>query len=108
MRRNSTDDRSPEVAVTVRVTGPGTVVVGWTAPALRPAERECARVLLHGPDGAAPRYLGLVDSGDPTEIDLPDQLGPGECQVGVEVYSSGSWGGGRLTATGRSAHFRLP
>lgn len=106
--RDHLPDRPVALPVSaVYATGSRAVEVSWRPPAPTSAFAH-ARIFLVGP-GPARTYLAVVDAGEHALIQIPDSIesGVGGCAVEVETYSSGSWGGGRLTGHGRSETFHL-
>lgn len=105
--------RLPEQPVSLPVSvvcaaGSRAIEVSWRSPA-RTSAFAHFRIFLSAPDGSR-TYLAVVDAGDHAVIEVPDSVGDAYldgCTVEVETYSSGSWGGGRLTGVGRSEPFQL-
>ena len=61
-----------------------------------------ARVFLAAA-GCAPEFLGVIAPSATLTVDI----GPGTYTAIAESYSSGSWGGGRLSGIGRSDEFTV-
>lgn len=80
----------------------GRLSVTWAAPAVDAAAFAHARIFLAGPDGE-PDFLGVIAPG----ATLAADIGPGTYTAIAESYSSGSWGGGRLSGYGRSPEFTV-
>lgn len=89
--------------LTVHVSaGAGRLSVTWSAPTADAATYAHARIFLARP-GGAPEFLGVIAPAATLTVDA----GPGTYTAIAESYSSGSWGGGRLSGVGRSAEFTI-
>ncbi len=90
-------------ALTVRtVVDSGRLSVTWAAPVADAGEYAHARVFLAAA-GYAPEFLGVIAPSATLTVDI----GPGTYTAIAESYSSGSWGGGRLSGIGRSDEFTV-
>ncbi|MBD0021883.1 hypothetical protein GII33_20460 [Gordonia pseudamarae] len=90
-------------ALTVRVAvDSGVLSVTWAAPVDDAATYAHARIFLTGVDGERD-FLGVIAPGATLTVDTV----AGTYTATAESYSSGSWGGGRLSGLGRSAEFTV-
>ena len=80
----------------------GRLSVTWAAPTADAAAYAHARIFLAGPAGE-PDLLGVIAPGATLTTDIT----PGTYTAIAESYSSGSWGGGRLSGIGHSPEFTV-
>ena len=74
----------------------------WAAPTADAGTYAHARIFV-ATTGGRPDFLGVIAPG----ATLTTGIAPGAYIAIAESYSSGSWGGGRLSGYGRSPEFTV-